>query len=134
MNLPPAGGLPTPLTQSPANAGSMAQPQGNAGNIHAALVKVKNAVELLQEALPLIPFGTEEHNKVAKVIQELSAGAKKAGENPQLEVGAMLQAAKNKSQGAPMAAMARMFAGQQGQGQPPAMPSAPPQAAQPEAA
>ena len=53
-------------------------------------------------------------------ISELSKEISEAGENPQLETGAMLQAAKNNAQSAPMAAMARMFSGQQGAGQPPA--------------
>lgn len=129
MNLPPSGGLPSPMTQAPANAGAAAMPQGNAGNVHAAMVKVKNAAKMLEEALPLIPFGSEEHEKLAKIITELSKGIGKAGggSNPQLEVGSLLQSAKNSAQSAPMAAMARMFAGQQGAGQPPAMPE--PQAA-----
>lgn len=129
MNLPPSGGLPSPMTQAPANAGAAAMPQGNAGNVHAAMVKVKNAAKMLEEALPLIPFGSEEHEKLAKIITELSKGIGKAGggSNPQLEVGALLQSAKNSAQSAPMAAMARMFSGQQGQGQAPAMPQ--PQAA-----
>lgn len=120
MNLPPSGGLPSPLTQAPPNAGAAAMPQGNAGNVQAALVKVKNAAKMLEEALPLIPFGTEEHEKLAKIITELSKGIGKASSNPQLEVGSMLQSAKNSAQSAPMAAMARMFSAQQGQGQPPA--------------
>jgi hypothetical protein len=95
-------------------------PQGNNGNIQAALVKVKNAAKMLEEALPLIPFGSEEHEKIAKIITDLSKGIGKASQNPQLEVGSMLQSAKNSAQSAPMAAMAKMFAGQQGAGQPPA--------------
>lgn len=127
MNLPPQGGLPSPLTQAPANAGAAAMPQGNHGNIQAALVKVKNAAKMLEEALPLIPFGSEEHEKIAKIITELSKGIGKASQNPQLEVGSLLQMAKNNAQSAPMAAMAKMFSGQQGAGQPPA--GAPPAAA-----
>lgn len=122
MTTPPAGGLPSPMTQAPANAGSGSMQQGNTGNIQAALVKVKNAAKMLEEALPLIPFGSEEHEKLAKIVTELSKSIGKVGSNPQLEVGSMLQAAKNSAQSAPMAAMAKMFSGQQGQGQPPAMP------------
>lgn len=122
MMTPPAGGLPSPMTQAPANAGPAAMPQGNAGNVHAAIIKIKNAAKMLEEALPLIPFGSEEHEKLAKIITELSKGIGKAGggSNPQLEVGSLLQMAKNNAQSAPMAAMAKMFSGQQGQGQPPA--------------
>lgn len=123
MNLPPQGGLPSPLTQSPANSGPGAMPQGNAGNIQAALVKVKNASKMLEEALPLIPFGTEEHIKLQKILTQLSESVKKAGENPALQIAALQQSVKSQAQGAPMANMARMFSAGQGAGQPPAMPA-----------
>lgn len=128
MNMPPPGGLPSPMTQAPANAGSAAMPQGNAGNVQAALVKVKNASKMLEEALPLIPFGSEEHIKLQKILTQLSEAVKKAGENPQLQMASMQQSMKNQAQSAPMAAMAKMFSGQQGQGQAPAM-AQPPEAA-----
>lgn len=119
------------MTQAPANAGPGAMQQGNAGNIHAALIKVKNASKMLEEALPLIPFGSEEHIKLQKILTQLSEAVKKAGDSPAMQMAAMQQSTKNMAQGAPMAAMAKMFSGQQGQGQPPAMPSPSPQ---PEAA
>lgn len=128
MTTPPPGGLPSPLTQAPPNAGPMAMPQGNQGNIGAALVKIKNACKMLEEALPLIPMGDELHTDVLNTLKQLSKPLKKGGgENTQLEVGSMLQMAKNNAQSAPMAAMARMFSGQQGQGQPPATGAPPPQ-------
>jgi len=120
MNLPPSGGLPSPMTQAPANAGGATMPQGNVGNIHAAMVKIKNAVEMLGEALPLIPLGTEEHSKLAKIIADLSKGLHGASENPQLQMAALQQAMKQKAQNAPMAAMARQFSAGQGAGAPPA--------------
>lgn len=121
MNMPPQGGLPSPMTQSPANAGAASMPQGNQGNLQAAMIKVKTAVKMLEEALPLIPFGSEEHSKLAKVIGELSGAAKKAGDNPQLEMSAMQQMMKNHAQNAPIAAMMKHFSGEMGAGQPPAM-------------
>ena len=127
MNLPPQGGLPSPLTQSPANAGSATMPQGNAGNIQSALVKIKAAAKMLEEALPLIPVGSEEHEKLAKIVTELSKGIGKASSNPQLEAASLQSAAQNVVKNAPMANMARMFSAQGGQGQAPAAPQ--PQAA-----
>lgn len=128
MNLPPSGGLPSPMTQAPANAGAATMPQGNAGNVHAAITKIKAGTKMLQEALPLIPIGHEKHLELMEIIKKLSKAVGEATDNPQLETGAMLQAAKNNAQSAPMAAMARMFGAQQGQGQPPAT-AQPPQAA-----
>jgi len=130
MNMPPPGGLPSPMTQAPANAGAASSPQGNQGNIHAAMTKIKNAVQMLGEALPLIPMGTEEHSKVAKVIADLSKGLSSAmTNNPQLEMAAMQQAMKAKAQSAPMDAMARQFSAGQGAGQPPATSQPQPEAA-----
>lgn len=128
MTMPPAGGLPSPMTQAPANAGAAAMPQANAGNVHAALIKVKNASKMLEEALPLIPFGSEEHIKLQKILTQLSEAVKKAGDNPQLQIASLQQSMKNQAQSAPQAAMARMFSAQQGQGQAPAT-EQPPQAA-----
>lgn len=127
MNMPPTGGLPSPLTQAAPNAGAMTQQQGNTGNIHAALVKIKSAAKMLEEALPLIPFGSEEHEKLAKIVTELSKGIGKASSNPQLEAASLQAAAQNVAKQAPMANMANLFAAKQGEGQAPAMP-------QPEAA
>ena len=94
--------------------------QGNQGNIHAALTKVKSASTLLQEALPLIPFGNEKHAKLAKIIAELSKEISSVGDNPQAESASLQSAAQNVAKQAPQANMARMFAANQGAGQPPA--------------
>lgn len=127
MNMPPSGGLPSPLAQASPNAGGMTQQQGNQGNIQAALVKIKGAAKMLEEALPLIPFGSEEHEKLAKIVMDLSKGIGKAGNNPQLEAASLQSAAQNVAKQAPMQNMARLFAANPGAGQPPAQ-------AQPEAA
>ena len=120
MAMPPAGGLPKPLTQAPANAGPMAQQQGNRGNIQAAVTKIKAALKMLGEALPLIPMGTEEHAKLAKIISDLSKGLHGASDNPQQESASLQAAAQNVAKQAPMQNMARMFSANQGAGQPPA--------------
>lgn len=120
MNLPPSGGLPSPMTQAPANAGAATMPQANAGNVHAALTKVKAAAKMLQEALPLIPIGSEKHLKLMKIVSELSKEIGEVGENSQQESAALQAAAQNIAKQAPMNNMARMFGAQQGAGQPPA--------------
>lgn len=130
MMIPPSGGLPSPLAQAPHNSGPGAMPQGNLGNIQAALVKVQNASKMLQEALPLIPFGSEEHIKLQKILTQLAEAVKKAGENPALQIASMQASIKNQAHNAQMSQMARMFAAHQGAGQPPAVqPPAAPQAA-----
>ena len=120
MNLPPSGGLPSPMTQAPANAGAATMPQANAGNIQAALTKVKAAAKMLQEALPLIPIGSEKHLKLMKIVSELSKEIGEVGENSQQVSAALQAAAQNIAKQAPMNNMVRMFGAQQGAGQPPA--------------
>lgn len=118
MQMPPPGGLPSPMTQPPANAGSMTQQGGNAGNIQSALTKVKAAAKMLEEALPLLPMGSEEHERLAKIVMDLSKGIGKASSNPQQESAALQSAAQNVAKQAPMNDMARMFGAQpQPQGQ-----------------
>jgi hypothetical protein len=120
MPMPPSGGLPSPLTQAPANAGGAAQAQGNHGNIQAAMTKIKNAVQLLQEALPLIPMGDDLHTEVLNSAKGLSKHLKKGDETPQLDIASLLNTIKQKAATGPQAAMARQFAGGAGAGQPPA--------------
>jgi len=122
MNVPPQGGLPPSMTQSPPNAGPVTMPQGNQGNIAAALAKVSAGLKMFEEALPLIPMGSEEHTAVLDAIKGVAKHLKKGEENAQLEQAAMVQQLKAAPGQAQQAAMARMMATQGGQGQAPAMP------------
>ena len=131
MMLPPQGGLPPALVQAPPNAGAVTVPQGNRGNVAAALTKVHNAVKMLEEALPLIPMGDELHVEILNAMKSLAKHMKKGDENPQLEQAALIQQLKANAQNGQMAAMARMQSGGQ-PGQAPAMPT--PQPHQPDAA
>lgn len=121
MQMPPAGGLPSPLTQGHPNAGGMTQQQGNQGNIQAALVKIKAAVKMIDEALPLIPMGDDMHTELHKASMSLSKAVKEAHVSAQQEAASLQSAAQNVVKQAPMAGMARMMGAQQGAGQPPAI-------------
>lgn len=120
MNMPPQGGLPPSLTQSPPNVGPVTMPQGNQGNIAAALAKVSAGLKMFEEALPLIPMGSEEHTAVLDAIKGVSKHLKKGEENAQLEQASLVQQLKAAPNQAQQAAMARMMATQGGQA--PAMP------------
>jgi hypothetical protein len=119
--MPPRGGLPPSLTQAPPNAGPVTMQQGNQGNIAAALAKVQSGLKMFEEALPLIPMGSEEHRAVLDAIKGVSKHLKKGEENAQLEQAALVQQLKAAPNQAQQAAMARMLA-TQGQGEAPAMP------------
>lgn len=109
------------MQQSPPHAGPVTMPQGNQGNVAAALAKVSAGLKMFEEALPLIPMGSEEHQAVLDAIKGVSKHLKKGEENAQLEQSAMVQQLKAAPNQAQQAAMARMMAGGS-QGQPPAMP------------
>lgn len=129
MQMPqkPAGGLPSPLAAAP-NAGAISSPQGNQGNVQAALAKISSGMKMIQEALPLIPLGSEIHSEVLKAVTSLSKVMGKDGESPstpKLDISSILQMIKQHTQNAPQNAAARMLPAQ-GATQAPATGGAPP--------
>lgn len=118
----PAGGLPSPLANASPNMGAVSAPQGNQGNIQAAMTKISSGMKMIQEALPLIPMGSEIHTEVLKAVTSLSKVMNKEGESPttpKLDISSVLQMIKQHTQNAPQNAMARMLPAQ-GANQPPA--------------
>lgn len=129
------GGMPPGLAalgQARPNIGPVPTPQGNPGNVHAAVMKIKNALQLLQEALPLIPLGSDIHTGVLKATQDLSRHMKDAEVAPASEMQSLLQSARQSAQTQPMQALSRLFP--QGQGGGPALPPPPPGGGMPMAA
>lgn len=120
----PLPGAPSPspsVAPAPANVGPVATPQGNPGNTQAAMTKVKNALQMLQSALPDIPMGNQLHSDVLNVVKSLSKHLSESNDNKGLELQQLIQMAKGSAQNAPTAALARMFPNQQNT--PPAMPA-----------
>jgi hypothetical protein len=127
MPKPPGGGLPSPMAAAPANAGPIAQPQGNQGNVQAAMAKISSGMKMIQEALPLIPMGSEIHTEVLKAVTSLSKVMNKEGESPttpKLDLSSIMQMIKQHQQNAPQNAMAKMMPAQ-GATQPPATGASP---------
>ena len=110
---PPApGGMPTPgagpMPAKP-NIGPVTTPQPNAGNIHAATEKVKVAVKLLEESLPLIPMGMPLHTEIMQATTKLVKHLSDSASNPGTEMQTLLNLARQSQQSAPMAALGRMM-------------------------
>ena len=124
--MPMTGMQPNPMTQAPANVGAATVPQGNQGNIQMAALKIRNALKMMQEALPLIPMGDPLHAELLKTVQSIAKHIKQEESNPQLEQAAMISQLRQQAQQAPQAAIARQMAASAGQGQPPAGPATPP--------
>lgn len=111
--------LPPQLTPPPANLGGPVMPQGNPGNAMNSVLVVRNAVKMLEEALPSIPLGAPLHEKVLSSVKSLLDAL--PDESPELagpQQTSLLSILRNNTQSAPLMALNRM--------QPAAAPAAPP--------
>jgi hypothetical protein len=118
------GGAPGMAGAKP-NIGPVTTPQHNAGTAAAGLSKVRNAITMLEEAIPMIPMGTPIHTELlgmaTKLTKLLSGGG--AGGEKGIDLRSLLDSARQQSQSSPMAALGRMMPQQGGA---PAMPGGAP--------
>jgi hypothetical protein len=91
MGAPP-GGAPPPGGQAPpSNLGPHTIPQNNPGNAMQAMAKIQQATQLLQEALPQIPMGSEGHQKLMKIVSDLTKQVGEAKASMQQQIQQLLQ-------------------------------------------
>ena len=83
------------------------------------IVKVRNAVEMLQQALPTIPMGTELWTAVHKACVDIGKHLRPEDRDQGAQVGGLLQQIRQTAQAGPQNAVARLTP--QGP-QPPVMP------------
>lgn len=128
--MPPLPGqtpqLPPGLAPQPANLGGLSAPQGNAGNAASGMLKVRQAIKMLEDALPAIPMGSPLHDKMLSAVKGLLDAM--PDEDPSMagpQQTNLLELLKATQQNAPMAMLARL-----GGGGPPGAPAgmAPPAA------
>lgn len=91
------------------NVGPVAQPQGHGGNVAMAMMEVHNAVQSLERALPMVPMGSPLHTEILNATKNIIKHLPPGSENPQLQLMAAINAARQQSQQQPMAAMNRLF-------------------------
>lgn len=106
------------MAQAPANVGPVSQPQSNQGNVAAGMEMIKNAINMLQQALPLLPMGGELHDSAVNSVKMLSKHVESTQENQGLQMSGLVELIKNMSANAPMQQMAAAFP--DASGQPPA--------------
>lgn len=122
------GQPPSPtMSPAPANVGGPAVPQGNQGNAVQAMSLVRNALEMLQKALPLIPMGSPQHSDLLKAVSSISKHMDSSEGNKGVDIQSLLQMARQASQQSPVQALNRMHP--PAPNAPPAMPTPPPAAA-----
>lgn len=119
------------MPQAPTNVGPATAAQAHTGNAAAALPKIRNALTMLQEALPSIPMGTPAHSSVLKAVKDIGAHMEELGtpQNQGMDMQSLIQMMRQQSQQAPQQALQRMYPGQPQGG--PAMPGMPPGGAPP---
>ena len=124
MPMPPVPGQPpAAMSAAPANAGPVGVPQSNQGNIAQAMSLVRNATEMLQKALPLIPMGSPQHGDLMKAVSLITKHMEHNEGNKGVDLQSLLQMAKQASQQSPVQAANRMFPSPTAA---PAMPTPPP--------
>ena len=105
-------------------------PQGQAGLAAAALVKIREAAEAINKALPSVPMGTEFYTKISKIATDFNKLLLDAPNDPGVQAVSHVQGARDLSRTAPAQALARMYpapaqpAMPPGGGAPPAPPAA----------
>lgn len=112
MQQPPVSGAtpPPPAGGAAAHAGPGTMPQSNHGNQAAAMMSVRNAVKMLEQALPMIPMGSPLHEKIHKVALDLSKEMQQGEENPALQLQSLVQMMRSASQQQPMSALSKLAA------------------------
>lgn len=129
--MPPfAGPIPPSLTAAPPNSGPATVPHGNPGNTMAAISKVREALTILQEALPGIPMGTEAHTAILKSVESVGKHMTEMANSPQMKMQVLQQMMKQAQGQRPNAALAALSGGHGG-APPPGGAGAPPQIAPP---
>lgn len=114
------------MAAAPAQVGPGVMPQGNAGNAVKAMSDVRNAVKMLETALPNVPMGTPLHTEILNTTKALLKHLQPGDASPGLDLMSLLQMARNNSQAQPMQTLARAFPN--AQNAPPAvLPGAAPQ-------
>lgn len=105
----PVPGMPPSMSPAPANVGPVATPQGNQGNSAQAMSLIRNAIEMFQKALPMIPMGSPLHGDILNATSKISKHMEESGgANKGVDIQSLLQMAKSASQQSPVQALNRM--------------------------
>lgn len=125
----PQGGVPPGMGAPPGNLGGVTIPQSNPGNAKAALEKLHAAAQLINDAIPAIPLGTEMHSKVLKLATELNKMIAEGKDHHQGTIQTMLQAIQQMKQNPQMGALHGAQGAPSGGAPPPPQPQPPAMAA-----
>lgn len=98
-----------PGAAAPPNLGAATTPQGNPGLAVKAMSDVRNAVTMLESALPHIPIGTPLHSEILNATKSLLKHLQPGEQNAGIDLMQLVQMARQQAANQPMAAMMRQF-------------------------
>lgn len=109
----------------PGPAGPASAPTGNPGEVAASMAKVREAVRILEQALPGLAVGTKPYEAVIKAIQSISKEVPASEAIPGIQNSTLMGLQRSAREGAQNQALMRMMGGQgqPGQAPPPAAPA-----------
>ena len=68
------------MNAPPGNTGAQTIPQGNAGNVQQALKLVDAAQQAMNQALPMMPMGSEAYGELLKIVTAMNKFKSRVGE------------------------------------------------------
>lgn len=117
--------MPPPMFPQPGPAAPASAPTGNPGEMATAMAQVRQAIQILEQALPKLETGGEQHKATLDALQKLSKAYPATNSVPGIENTTLMGLMRNARQGAVMRQLAQSGGG--GGGGPPGM--SPPQGA-----
>jgi hypothetical protein len=118
------------LARTPAgNSGQASAPTGNPGLAAASLAKVREAVHLLELALPDLETGSDSHKAVIESIQKISKAVPPSQEIPGVQKSALMELQQRQGQNAALQQLQAQMAAKSQAAQQPQPSPAPAQAA-----
>lgn len=122
--------LALPMTPSPGPASPIAPATGNPGMAAAAMAQVREAVSILEKALPELPTGSDTHKAVLEALTKLVKHFPASAASPAIQkttlAGLVQRAQQDQMMNAVRASMAAKGAGPGGPPGAPPMPPHPP--------
>src|SRR5579864_7799899 len=86
--------------QPPMGSSPISVPSASPGAAAGAMSKVREAIKILQQALPQLPIGSEPHSKVMAAIQSISKVVPPSAEVPGVQQTALRDLARGGQQNA----------------------------------
>lgn len=108
--------LAPPLIPKAGPPGPASPPTGNPGEMAQAVAQLREAVRIIEKALPRLQVGSEPHKEAVKAISGLSKAVPATEEMPGIQNSTLMGMQRSAKEGAQMQALMRMMGAQGGGG------------------